>query len=410
MMPKLHPTLSLFCHAFGLAGLLLAVPGAVRADESATPAWRFGGFGTAAVVHSSEHNADFSSTPLNPGRAGHSRDWSADVDSRLGAQLTYNRERWSAVLQVVAEHNLKNSYSPVVEWANVKYQATADLSLRVGRIALPLFLNADYRKAAYALPWVRTPVELYSALPVTNSDGVDAAYRWSAFGLRNETQVLAGRTRADLSDDMQARATGIAGFSHTSRWGDLSIRATGIKGTLRMRIAPELIDAMRQLGPAGAGLAKRYETNGKRATVLGVGVNYDPGAWFLMAEIARINARSMLGDKTAGYVSGGYRFGEFTPYAVFSKSVSNSPTEVHVLPPFAAPLEQGLNQVLSHTAVQDSASAGLRWDFMPSAALKLQYDTVKPKGGTSGTLSNVQPGFRSGHSFGVASIAVDFVF
>ncbi|WP_395407613.1 hypothetical protein ACHMW6_13520 [Pseudoduganella sp. UC29_106] len=279
-MPKLHHSLSPICHILSLAGVLIAVSFSARAEESDTSAWRFGGFGTASLVHSTEKNADFSSTPLNPGRAGSSRNWSADVDSRLGAQLTYNKDRWSAVLQVVAEHNLKNSYSPVVEWANVKYQATPDLSLRVGRIALPLFLNADYRKAAYALPWVRTPVELYSALPVTNSDGIDATYRWSAFGLRNETQVLTGRTRADLGDHLQARATSMAGFSHTSRNGDLSVRATAIKGRLRMQISPELIGALRQFGPAGTDLADRYETNGKRATVVGLGVNYDPGAWF----------------------------------------------------------------------------------------------------------------------------------
>jgi hypothetical protein len=412
-MPKLYRYLSPFCHVasvLGLAGPLLAVAGAAHAADGEAQAWTFGGFGTAGVVHSTERNADYSAIPLNPGRAGYSRRWSADVDSRLGAQLTFHQGHWSAVVQVVAEHNLKNSYTPVIEWANIKYQATPELSLRLGRIALPLFLAADYRKASYALPWVRTPVELYAALPVSNSDGVDASYRWSAFGMRHETQVLAGRTRVDLSDDLQASATGLAGFSHTSRRGALSVRATAIKGELRMEIVPALIGALRQFGPAGESLARRYGTNEKRATVYSVGVNYDPGVWFLMAEGARINARSLLGDKTAGYVSGGYRMDELTPYAVVSRSVSNTPTAVHGLPPAAAAVEQGLNQLLSRIAVQDSISAGLRWDFVPAAAFKLQYDLVKPKDGTSGTLHNVQPGFRSGQRFGVTSIAVDFVF
>jgi hypothetical protein len=86
--------------------------------------------------------------------------------------------KWSAVLQLVSERTLRDGYAPVVEWANLQYQVTPDLSVRVGRIALPLFLTGDYRKAGYALPWVRPPVELYGAIPLSNSDGVDASYRW----------------------------------------------------------------------------------------------------------------------------------------------------------------------------------------------------------------------------------------
>ena len=56
------------------------------------------------------------------------------------------------MLQVVSEQRLDRSYRPIVEWANIKYQATPDLSLRFGRIALPMFLAADYRKIGYAYP------------------------------------------------------------------------------------------------------------------------------------------------------------------------------------------------------------------------------------------------------------------
>jgi len=419
-MPKPHHYLTSCRHAAyvsGVASLLLSAC-AFAGEDGARP-WTFGGFGTAGMVRSSEHAADFSATPLNPGRAGHSRAWSYDVDSRLGAQLGYSQDRWSAVVQVVVEHNLKNSYTPVVEWANVKYQVTRDLSLRVGRIALPLFLTADYRKAGYALPWVRPPVELYAALPVSNSDGIDASYRWRAFGMRNETQLLFGRTSAALSDTMDARANGLAGVSHTSRIGSLRLNATAIRGTLGMQVAPELFMGLRQFGAEGGRLASRYETDGKRATVIGLGFEYDPGQWFVMGEAGRVNARSMLGDKSAGYLSGGYRLGAWTPYGAISRATSNTPTAVNGLPTAGLPpaaaaaasaLNAGLNDALSHIPVQDTASAGLRWDFASCAALKLQYDSVKTKAGTSGTLNNVQPDFRSGRRFGVSSVVVDFVF
>jgi len=52
----------------------------------------------------------------------------------------------------------------------------------------------------------------------------------------------------------------------------------------------------------------------------------------------------------------------------------------------------------------------VRWDFLPDYALKLQYERLRPTGGSSGTLINVQPGFVSGHPLHVVSLALDFVF
>jgi hypothetical protein len=415
-MPKLHLTPVLFA----IAGALLA-PSAAHAGHAArADGWTFGGFGTLSAVHSSEKQADYAANPLNPGEAGATRDWSYAVDSRLGAQLAYNNgSHWSAVLQVVAERRLTHSWTPKVEWANVQYQVTPELSLRMGRIALPLFLSGDYRKASYALTSVRVPVELYSSLPISNSDGVDASYRWNFGAVKNTTQILYGGTRVPLSDFTRVKTHKLAGISNTSTAGALTVRATAIRGELETPLLQDLFSAMRQFGPQGEVLARRYEPDRKRATVLSIGASYDPGDWFAMGEIGRVNARSVLGDKTAGYVSGGYRLGSFTPYATFSKVVANTPNQVagldiSTLPapyvPAARRLNMELNGLLSMIAHQDSTSLGLRWDAASNAAVKLQFDRVRPRSGTSGTLSNIQPGYRYGRSFGVFSASVDFVF
>ncbi|WP_374581683.1 porin [Pseudoduganella sp.] len=416
-MPKLHLTPAPTALAVLALQLLAAVPAQAGHREGSD--WTFGGFGTLSAVHSSEKQADFSANPLNPGQAGATRDWSYAVDSRLGSQLAYDGGQWSAVLQVVAERNLTNSWSPVVEWANVQYQVSPELSLRFGRIALPLFLSGDYRKASYALTSVRTPTELYGALPISNSDGIDASYRWDLGQWKHTTQVLFGRTRVRLSDTLRADAHQLTGISNTSTMGAVTVRATALRADLETRMGEQLFTALRQFGPQGEALARRYEPDGKRASVLSIGASYDPGQWFVMGEVGRINARSLLGDKSAGYISGGYRFGSFTPYATFSKVVANTATRVDGLdlaalpPPYAAAgqrLNTELNAWLSMISVQDSVSAGLRWDAASNAAVKLQFDHVRPRKGTSGTLSNLQPGYRYGRSFGVVSAALDFVF
>ena len=61
-----------------------------RADDADRPMFLFNGFGSVGVTHSSERQADFTSNPLKPNGAGFTQSWSADVDSRIGAQLSAN--------------------------------------------------------------------------------------------------------------------------------------------------------------------------------------------------------------------------------------------------------------------------------------------------------------------------------
>ncbi|WP_295989935.1 hypothetical protein [Rugamonas sp.] len=390
------------------------------ADGAPLPSWTFGGYGTLGAVHSSEHEADFTANVLTPGSAGHSRSWSADVDSRVGMQLGVQlTPALSAVLQLVSERGLTDSWRPAVEWANLSYQVGPDLSVRVGRIALPLFLAGDYRKAGYALPWVRPPVELYDAIPISNSDGVDASYRWTLGGFNHVTQALFGRTDISIGALARARARRLASLSDTATSGALTVRASVLSTELTVDVATAYFNALRQFGPQGAALADRYGARAKNTWVASVGASYDPGAWFLMAEIGRAQSHSFFGDKTAGYLSGGYRYGILTPYATWSKVRANMPTRVPGLdlaglpPPLVgagAALNAGLNGLLSSVARQHTSTVGLRWDFHSNLALKLQYDRLTPEPGSTGTLINVQPGFQSGHAIGVSSAVIDFVF
>jgi hypothetical protein len=403
-------------------GLLAACAHAADANSPQAAdklSWKFSGFGTAGVAHASTRSADFTSTVLHATGAGYSDRWSPKVDSRIGAQLDVSHGRWSAVLQMVSEQNLERNYRPQVEWANIKYQATPDLAVRFGRIALPVFLAADYRKVGYTLSWIRPPVEVYGSLPLASSDGVDATWRWSAGSLRNATQVFYGRTNTHLFADNRLKARGIAGLSQIIESGPLSARVSALTADLTMQIGDDLWAAYRRFGAPGAALADRYSIHSKRVSIVSAGFNYDPGEWFLSAEVSRSQTRSLLGQTTSMYAGGGYRIGDFTPYAGYAKVRADSNTSDPGLPlaavpaplrPTAAVLNAGLNAYLSTIPVQSTVSAGLRWDVADSAALKVQYDRVRPADGSRGTLINQQADFRSGQTVHVASVALDFVF
>lgn len=381
--------------------------------------WKLSGFGTLGAVHSSNRNADFTTSPLKADGAGYTRPWSPHVDSRLGAQLDVDMGRWSAVLQVVSEQRLNESYRPLVEWANIKYQVTPDLAVRAGRIALPVFLAADYRKIGYIVPWVRSPAEVYGGQPLSGSDGVDLTWRWNQGGLRNTTQAFYGHTDLDLFNGLRLKAAAIRGVSHSVEQGAFSGRVSAFTGSLTTDLGQEVFAPLRAFGPQGAALARRYEIIDKRIVIVTAGATYDPGDWFITAEGGRSNMNSVLGDVSALYVGAGRRIGAFTPYLGYARSHSEVPTSTPGLPlaglppPLAAGaarLNAGLNAYLFAIAAQVTWSAGLRWDVAQNVALKAQYEQVRPQQGTRGMFSTVQPGFRSDQISHVTSLALDFVF
>jgi hypothetical protein len=406
------------------AAVLLAAGSAHAAAEAGAepdgPSWSFAGFGSVGAVHSDYDQADYTSTILKGDGAGATRAVSYTLDSRLGAQLDARFDKqWSAVVQLGVEQRFDGSYRPQVEWANIKYQATPDLALRAGRIALPIFLAADYRKIGYAYPWARTPNEVYGGVPITNSDGADIAYRWKAGRVKHTTQAFYGRTNVHLTDSTGVEARGLGGLTHTAEWGPATVRVSAFTAVLDVNIVRQLFDTYRQFGPAGVAIADKFDVIDKRTTGFALGVNIDPGKWFLMAEGGRMNTNSFLGDSVGMYASAGYRSGEFTPYVSYARnkllSASSDPgLSLAGLPPqlaaVAAQLNGGLNVLLKASSSQTNLAAGVRWDFRPDMALKLQYERVTPRDGTRGTLVNLEPGFVSGHPVNVTSAVLDFVF
>jgi hypothetical protein len=121
---------------------------------------------------------------------------------------------------------------------------------------------------------------------------------------------------------------------------------------------------------------------------------------------------------TAWYVSGGYRLGKFTPYLTYAEVKSNRNSDpgltVAGLPPnlagFAAGLNASLNAILETNPDQNTISVGSRWDFMRNVDLKLQVDHSREGPGSSGELTNLQPGFRPGGEDNLFTATLDFVF
>jgi opacity protein-like surface antigen len=409
-------------HKLTLVTLLAAAQYTTRAsaDEFEAPIFSFSGFGTAAVVHSSERQADFTSSALKSGGAGYGNAWSGDVDSLIGGQVTADfTPKLSAVLQVISEQNSDNTFRPHVEWANVKYQLTPNFSIRAGRTLLPTFLLSDTRKVAYTYPWARPPLEVYHLAPITVSDGVDTSYQFRIGDVTNALQAQFGQSEDKLpAGKGTVKAKQSWGLAYTGEYHAATAHIGYESAHVTLDATRPIFDAFRQFGPEGIAIADRYGANNKSLSAFTIGARYDPGQWFVMGEWGHEATQSFVGKLSGWYVGGGYRLGAFTPYLTYGQAkadnLSDPGVNLSTLPPPlmgpAAGLNAVLNSLLSAKPVQNTVSVGGRWDFMSNAALKLQYDHTRIGEGSSGVLGNLQPGYRTGGKFNVISVKIDFVF
>lgn len=375
------------------------------------PEFKFSGFGTLSAVHSNSDTSDFVGNIFQPNGAGMTNSWSFAPDTKLGGQVNavFNPQ-WSAVLQVVSQHQYDNSYNPMVEWANVKYQATDKFSVRLGRIATPTYLLSESRFVGYASPWVRPPLEAYSVLAITSNDGIDATYRSQIGSANNTLSAYYGTSTSKIPGGGKFQAHPGWGISDSVDIGSLTLRAgyTAVKLDTNIPSLQPLFDNASAASAVFPELA-RYRANNWDLSAVALGASYDPGNWFIMSELIEFKGDSILSDSTTWYISAGYRFGSVTPYATVG-GIKSRIKEVNTV---SAPLNAGFNQALySTSATQSTASVGVRWDFMKNMALKAQYDKVQTGDRSNGRFRVTQPvsTFRNGSNVDLITVALDFVF
>lgn len=403
--------------------LLLSTIGmtAAQADDTSMPSVTLSGFGTVGVTHSNEGQADFTNSPfVKKTGAGFSSAWSADVDTVLGAQITaIFTPKVSGVLQVISQLRYDGTYTPEVEWANVKYQFTPDFNMRVGRIAMPTQLVSDYRYVGYSTPWLRAPMDIYGLIPLSSNDGVDASYRIHIGNASSTFQASYGNSEIKNANGISPTTIKTAvGLFNTTEIDRTTLHFSYQEADLSFPVLYPLADGFKQFGPVGIAIADKYLARDSRIKLLAIGAMYDADDWFVMAEMTKAESPSFIGSQSGWYVSGGYRLGEFTPYVTFAQSEKtsnitdpglNAAAYPGYLASTVATLNAGLNNALRGASGQ-TLSVGTRWDFTRNMALKAQYDRVNLSTDSAGTLTNLQSGYQRGGSYNVFSVALNFVF
>ncbi|MBD3646380.1 MAG: hypothetical protein HUJ31_02760 [Pseudomonadales bacterium] len=412
--------------------LAFTVCNPAAADEG--PDLAFHGYGTVGLVKAGTDDADFVRSFLQADGSGKSADWTFDVDSRLGLQMDARlSDKLSGVVQVLAQHDHDGTFRPGVEWANLKYEFSPALSIRLGRTATSPFIASEFRLVGISYPWVRPPLELYDILPMTSIDGIDIAYQ-QTFGQSLFAFEFSWGQRDVASFDhvsLEAReimilntliALGKTQFHLGYATGEVTfenLRLTQLlDGLAQFATTTGAIPGLKATSDQAQAIHDYYRFDGDRHSLLTIGVQHQSGRFLAMVEAGWYRPTA-LPNLLVYSTTAGYLFGRFTPYAAFSK-VDFSSTNTHTLttrelPPTlmsaASTLNDSiLNLVTDYAAAQHTASLGLRFDMAPNASLKFQFDHIVVAEGSRGRFINADSDFRRGKSVDVLSIVVDFVF
>ncbi|RZI68334.1 MAG: hypothetical protein EOP13_25540 [Pseudomonas sp.] len=364
--------------------------------------WKVSGFGTLGMVSQSGGNGwGFT---RNITQLGANASTSATQDSRLGLQLNWSSgTQWEGGIQGVAVR--KPSGTPArdyIEWAYLGYRPWPNARLRIGRTSPDLFLFADSRNVGFALPWARPPVDFYGFVPLVSIDGADFEQHWFTNESTWRARVTAGSIDTSVTTldgsraKLQGRQVGVLGLSREQ--GGLLLKASYARSQQQITTGSDpalLRQGLSQLAtlpvPGLANTLDRLAQNLWTAgptSYLALATQYETGPWTLIAEASQLRVPGSPLNARRAYISAGYRQGNVTYYGLASqvKPRNDAVTEPDLassLTPILGAQGAAQAQALAGYAAaagdryrfdQRTIGVGLRWDFAPNAALKLQVD------------------------------------
>jgi len=383
--------------------------------------FRVGGFGTLGIIHSSNHLVDFT-TDAKPDGAGHTRNIDAETDTLAAIQVdAIFNDQLSATIQVLShENNGSGNFDPVIEWANLKWKITPNLSIHLGRMGLPAFMVSDYRLVNYANVWARPPNEVYIQAPISHLDGISARYQHplgdGIFNTEGSYYSISSKS-----------------FQNTTVSGGGSMLWNGSyeEGALTARLFYARFNLSNPDGstpflnvlanvPGSGELADHFFAINEKGKYYSLGLLYDPGKYFIQGEYAYRNMdKGFITTTYSWYGLVGIRRGKWSPYFMYSDLRSIGPFSDPVasamangaLGPSLISFGYAISQVIAQrNQSQSTAAIGVRYDLMKNIALKAQYDHIQLKDGSYGLYTYPRSQTTPAGNANVISLNLDFVF
>ena len=249
-------------------------------------------------------------------------------ESMMGIQaFAQVNESVSATVQAVAKGSNETSFDTSFEWAYVSLAVTDNTDINFGRFRAPLFYYSDFLDTSYAYYWLRAPTDMYVA-PYSTTTGVSLNDFRYLGDFELSTQIWAGEEEIDFLGS-SGELTDMIGINTMLAYDWIRLRAV-------------------------------YNTMNAAIEGLGVDTKLVYTSFAIIADYDDFKFRSEYGnlkddgsglDDDFGYASVGYAIGNFTPHYTYSEQ----------------------DRAAFFLAVAKTHTIGIRWDYLPGTAFKLEY-------------------------------------
>ncbi|WP_168195224.1 porin [Shewanella sp. SNU WT4] len=366
------------------------------AIAESSPEIDWSGFATLGVTYRDHHDLFFHRDySLN----ADDEHFSVKSDSLLGLQTNVQlSDEWDAMGQVVWQDSFDNDLANALQWAFVRYRPNHNWVIRVGRIGLDLYMMSEYRNVDYAYIWSRPFTEFYGLTSsISRIDGADISY-FTALGEYDlELKLAYGSNEFKLQgadNPIMLSLDGNLAFTASLRNETMLWRFAIAKTSLTGESVENniLIDALNQIPhpfwPAASDIAAGLVLDDRQVNYFALGFQYDSGPWLFQTELGYTDSSWIYFQSNInGYGALAYRYRDFTGFGAISHientedaaTVPPPSSLVQYLPPnFQAQIDaiyDGTSMAVNSARVsQTGYSLGVRWDFYPKMALKLQWD------------------------------------
>ncbi|MGF1726204.1 hypothetical protein [Photobacterium nomapromontoriensis] len=301
---------------------LLVISNSVFSAINVTDNFSLRGFGSTSITQSNNAVPIFVHREITD-------DTCYDCDTTFGIQADLQiTDNINASVQVVKRP--QDTWSdPELEWAYINGEYK-DISLKGGRLRIPLFLMSEYYYVGQAYPWARPPQEVYdSILGFTYFDGISAAWHTEL----NDENIFTLSPYYGFSHDYKAKLGNEKLLFDTDHFAGLSAELSGFN----YRVHFGYLHSQYTMLPASSPIKETLN-------IYTLGAEYSLNNWQFITE-AQIDKL-----QSSWYFSSAYNFGEFTPYAVYGES--------------------------HHRRKTQSVTAGLRYDITHTISLNAEWQGI----------------------------------
>jgi len=376
----------------------------------------FSGFGTVGAITRSHEGVQFF---RNGTEAPSTSSVVFSPDSVLGIQsnirIAHNIE---GVVQLVARETPANTYVPRPSLAFLSITPTPALTLRAGRLRIPLFMLSDSLDINYAHPWVRPPIEVYGLAPFSDLDGIDLLYRSVLDDTYIEVHPYFGRSQLDIYKRGEASLSQAIGTNIAISRGPLTLHLGYARARMDIRWGDPDFERLKQalvtVPLASADILSQMEGDDATASFVSAGFQWDDNRWLMIGEYAARRASDFVNSAHGWQLTVGHHLGPTTPYLRIARAHQDSPVVTDVPGGTLNPFYEAVGVFnATRNGSQRTLAAGLRWDLRDDTAFKVEIAQSRvPQGAWGSFFPTVDAAtfHVNNRTVNTLSVSVDVVF